>query len=204
MWLFLISAINIGLFVEENKCMANLTTDLSKFDNDWFNPGSPWKRLIWYFFNLLFLRSGMPFSGLKVFLLRLFGARVGNGVVIKPHVNIKYPWKLSIDDNCWLGENVWIDNLGQVLMGKNVCLSQGAMLLCGNHDFSKVSFDLIVKNITLEEGVWIGAQSVVCPGVICRSHSVLAVGSVATKELDAYSIYQGNPAIKIKDRELLS
>jgi putative colanic acid biosynthesis acetyltransferase WcaF len=203
MWLFLISVFNIGLFVQENKCMANLTTDLSKFDNSWFNPGGPLKRLIWYFFNLLFLRSGMPFSGLKVFLLRLFGARIGSGVVIKPHVNIKYPWKLSIDDNCWVGENVWIDNLGEVLLGKNVCLSQGAMLLCGNHDFSKVSFDLIVKNITLEEGVWIGAQSVVCPGVICRSHSVLAVGSVATKELDAYSIYQGNPAIKIKDRELL-
>ncbi len=184
--------------------MANLKTDLSKFNNSWYNPGGSLKRLVWYFFNLFFFRSGMPFGGLKIFLLRLFGARVGVGVVIKPHVNIKYPWKLSIDDHCWLGENVWIDNLGEVTLGKNVCLSQGAMLLCGNHDYSKVSFDLMVKNITLEEGVWIGAQSVVCPGVTCRSHAVLAVGSVATKELAAYSIYQGNPAIKIKDRELLS
>jgi putative colanic acid biosynthesis acetyltransferase WcaF len=184
--------------------MANLKTDLSKFNNSWYNPGGALRRLLWYITNLLFLRSGMPFNGLKVFLLRLFGARLGNGVVIKPHVNIKYPWKLAIADNCWLGENVWIDNLGDVAIGKNVCLSQGAMLLCGNHDFSKVSFDLVVKNITLEDGVWIGAQSVVCPGVVCRTHSVLAVGSVATKDMEAYSIYQGNPAIKIKERMLQS
>ena len=85
-------------------------------------------------------------------------------------------------------------------IGANCCISQGAMLLCGNHNFSVSSFDLIVGDITLEEGVWLGAKSIVTPGVTCGSHSVLTVGSVASNDLEAYSINRGNPAEKIKSR----
>lgn len=141
-----------------------------------------------------------PFSGFKRFILRMFGAKVGKGVVIKPCVNIKYPWKLTIGNNVWIGEQVWIDNLDQVTIGANSCLSQGAFLLCGNHDFKSSSFDLWVKPIILEEGVWIGAKSIVCPGVIVGSHAVLQVGSVATHNLEANGIYAGNPAVRVKDR----
>jgi putative colanic acid biosynthesis acetyltransferase WcaF len=74
------------------------------------------------------------------------------------------------------------------------------MLLCGNHNIKKSTFDLLLGEITLEEGVWIGAQAVVCPGVTCKSHSVLTVASIATKDLEPYSIYQGNPAQKIRER----
>ena len=143
-----------------------------------------------------------PFSIVKIFWLRLFGAKVGNGVVIKPSVNIKYPWNLQLGKNVWIGEKVWIDNLSKVLIKDNVCISQGAFLLCGNHNYKKETFDLVVEEILLEEGVWIGAKSVVCPGITCKSHSILTVGSVATKDLEPYSIYQGNPAIKIRDRML--
>lgn len=121
-------------------------------------------------------------------------------MVIKPRVTIKYPWFLTIEDYSWIGENVWIDNLGQVNIGSNVCLSQGSMLLTGNHDYSKSTFDLIVKEITLEDGVWIGAKSIVAGGVNCRDHSVLTAGSVATKEMEGYSIYQGNPAVRVRGR----
>ena len=100
----------------------------------------------------------------------------------------------------WIGEKVWIDNLAQVDIHSNVCISQGAMLLTGNHNYKSVSFDLVIGSITLEEGVWIGAQAVICPGVSCGSHSILTVGSVASKNLEPYSIYQGNPAIKIRNR----
>ncbi len=130
----------------------------------------------------------------------MFGAKVGKGVVIKPGVNIKYPWNLTIGDHVWIGENVWLDSLGKINIGANACLSQGATLITGNHDYSKQKFDLIIKDILLEEGVWIGAMSVVCPGVTCRSHSVLTAGSVAVGELDAYAVYQGNPAVKVKER----
>lgn len=176
-------------------------TDLSTFDNRWYKPGNPVKRGLWYFFNIFFLLNPWnPFSGLKVGVLRMFGAKIGRGVLIKPAVNIKYPWKLKVGNHVWIGERVWIDNLGEVTIGDNCCLSQGAMILCGNHNYKSTKFDLVVKGITLEEGAWIGAQSVVCPGVTCHSHSVLAVGSIATQDLEAYSIYQGNPAEKVKDR----
>ncbi len=148
----------------------------------------------------MFNSSLFPVYGLKVFLLKAFGARLGKKVFIKPYVNIKYPWRLQIGDNVWIGERVWIDNLVKISIGSNVCLSQGCMLLCGNHDYSASTFDLIVNEITLEDGVWIGAKATVCGGVVCKSHSVLAVNSVATSTLEALSIYQGNPAVKIKSR----
>jgi putative colanic acid biosynthesis acetyltransferase WcaF len=142
----------------------------------------------------------IPVSSLKVVLLRLFGAKVGAGVVIKPGVNIKYPWRLSVGNYCWIGEDVWIDNLDQVTIGNNVCISQGALLLCGNHDYKKSTFDLMTGSINIEDGAWVGAKSVVCPGVVLRTHAILTVGSVASSSLDAYGIYRGNPAVKVRER----
>ncbi|MBK7937518.1 MAG: colanic acid biosynthesis acetyltransferase WcaF [Lewinellaceae bacterium] len=178
-------------------------TDLSRFNNDWFTPGGVFRRSLWYLTNALFFLNPLhPFSGVKVWLLRLFGARIGKGVVIKPGTNIKFPWQLSIGDHCWIGENVWIDNLTKVTIGSHVCLSQGAMILTGNHDFTSRHFDLMIGAITLQNGVWIGARAVVCPGVTCYSHAVLTVQSVATGDLESYGIYQGNPAVKIRDRKI--
>lgn len=180
-----------------------MTTDLSKFNNSWYKPGNPIKRFLWYYTNRIFLNSYLlPISSLKVFVLRLFGAKIGKGVVIKPKVNIKYPWKLRVGDHSWIGEKVWIDNLGQVTIGANCCLSQDAFLLCGNHDYSKPHFDLMVGDITLEDGVWIGAKSTVAPGVTCHSHSVLSAKSFATDDLEEFGIYQGNPAKWVKKRTI--
>ena len=137
---------------------------------------------------------------IKVFVLRLFGAKIGENLTIKPKVNIKYPWFLEIKNNVWIGETAWIDNFVKVTIEDNVCISQGALLLTGNHDYKKSTFDLIPRDIYLEKGVWIGAKSVVCGGVRCMSHSVLAVNSVATKNLNSYKIYQGNPAIEVRER----
>lgn len=176
----------------------------SSYNNDWFKKeigASAFRQVAWYFVNALFFINPLnPVSGIKRALLRLFGAKIGQGVMLKPGINIKYPWKLTIGDHSWIGEKVWIDNLAPVEIGKNVCISQGALLLTGNHDYTKASFDLFVKGIVLEEGVWIGTRAVVCPGVVCSSHAVLAAASVATANLEAYKIYQGNPAISIKER----
>jgi len=87
-----------------------------------------------------------------------------------------------------------------VNIGSHVCLSQGCMLLTGNHHYKKITFDLIVREIILEDGVWIGAKALVCPGVHCYSHSVLTAQSVATGDMDRYFIYAGNPAQKIRER----
>ena len=105
-------------------------TDLSSFDNSWYNPGAgKFKRLFWYLINTLFFQSNalLPYS-VKASMLRSFGAKVGIGVVIKPRVNIKYPWNLEIGDHAWIGERVWIDSLDKVTIGANACISQGALI----------------------------------------------------------------------------
>jgi putative colanic acid biosynthesis acetyltransferase WcaF len=173
-----------------------MPTDLSTFRNPDFQRGAPlWKELAWMLVSALFFRHSLCCSPVMKWWLRRFGARIGRGVLIKPSVQIKFPWKLTIGDHSWIGERVWIDNLAEVSIGANVCISQGALLLTGNHDYKKASFDLITQAIVLEEGVWIGARAVVCPGVTARSHAVLSVGSVATKEMEGYGVYQGNPAV---------
>lgn len=134
--------------------------------------------------------------------MRFFGAKVGIGVVIKPKVNIKYPWNLEIGDHCWIGEEVWMDSLDYIVLKNSVCVSQGAYLLTGNHDYTISSFDLITKPIVLENGVWIGAKSIVIPGTIAEQHAVLSVGSVSPKHMLAHTIYRGNPAQAVKTRTI--
>ena len=185
--------------------MDNNKVNLSTFTTGNFNKGaSSLKIVLWYFVNALIVRASWnPFMGIKIILLRVFGARIGKGLVIKNNVCIKFPWKLTIGDNVWIGENCWIDNLDYVSIGNNVCISQGALLLTGNHDYTLSSFDYRNRPIVIEDGVWVGAKAVVCPGVKLYSHSILTVGSVATKNMEEYGIYQGNPAKLIRKRYIL-
>ena len=170
--------------------------DLSKYDNRWYSPGRPfWYRTLWFLAGLPLLRSTLlPGSAYRVALLRWFGARVGAGVVIKPGVRVKYPWLLSMGDHVWLGEGCWIDNLVPVAIGSSACISQEAYLCTGNHDWSDPGFGLIVKPISVGAGAWIGARSMVAPGVSFGECAVLASGSVATKDIPPYEIHSGNPA----------
>ena len=183
--------------------MVQQQTRLDLYNNSWYKPGgSAVKRVLWYFVNhLIFSHPFFPVSSLKVFILKAFGATIGNGVVIKPSVSIKYPWRLKIGNWVWIGEHVWIDNLGDVLLGDHTCLSQGCLLLCGNHNYRKQEFDLMVGNITLEPGAWVGAKSIVGPGVIMKSHSILTAGSIASSNLEPWTIYRGNPAVAVRKRE---
>lgn len=159
------------------------------------------RQMAWYFINIVFFKNTVNVSsGSKVFLLKLFGARVGEGVVIKPGVNIKYPWKLTIGNHSWIGEAAWIDNLSDVSIGESVTISQGAMILTGSHDHTKESFDFISFPVVLEDGAWIGAKAVVYGGVTAGSHSVLGINSVAENNLQPYTIYKGNPAVPVLKR----
>lgn len=175
--------------------------DLSKYDNSWYNHGPLIKRILWIFFGRVFVNSYLPFpSEVRAIVLRLFGAKIGKKAMIKPKVNIKYPWQLVVGNFVWIGENVWIDNLDLVRIEDNACISQGAMLLTGNHNYKSKTFDLIVKKIVIEEGAWIGAKSLVNPGIICGSHSVLGAGSVLSRNLPSEEIWAGNPAIFVRKR----
>ena len=137
---------------------------------------------------VFFKTSWNTLSNLKVFLLRVFGATVGKKVVLKPNINIKYPWNLVIGNHCWIGEGVWIDNLDQVTLEDHVCISQGAFLECGNHNYKSSSFDLMTAPIYVKQGSWIGAKGIIGPGVTVGSHAVLSLGAVATKDLEPYTL----------------
>jgi len=178
--------------------------DLSTFDNSWYDPGrGPVMRVLWFFLGLPLLRCSMiPGSGFRRALLRLFGARVGRGAVIKPGVRVKYPWLLIVGNHAWIGEDAWIDNLAPVSIGDNACLSQGAYLCTGNHDWADTSFGLVVRPIVLMSGSWVGARAVVCPGVSVWECGVAAAGSVVIHDIAPFEIHSGNPASRVRYRQM--
>ena len=142
------------------------------------NRSGAW-RIAWHVVSALVFQSAVVLPARwKAAVLRSFGARIGRGVVIKPRVTIKYPWFLELGDHVWLGEGVWIDNHTTVGIGSDVCISQGAYLFTGNHDWNDPLFRFFCKPITVEDGVWVGAKAVVCPGSALRRMSVVGVGVV--------------------------
>lgn len=175
---------------------------LDTFTTGNFDKGAGFiKQTLWYFVNALLVRASWnPFMGIKIALLKAFGAKIGNGLVIKNNVCIKFPWKLTIGEHVWLGECCWIDNLDSVTIGNHVCISQGALLLTGNHDYTISSMPYRNAPIVIEDGAWIGAKTTVCPGVNVHKNAILTVGSIATKDMEDNGIYQGNPAKKIRER----
>jgi len=177
---------------------------LGNYDNSWFNPGgSLLRRSAWFFLAEPIVRSAwIPSSALRVALLRLFGASVGKGVVIKPSVSVKYPWHLVMGDHCWIGERVWIDNLTTVRIESNVCISQGAYLCTGNHDWTDPHFGLMIAPIHLSEGAWVGARSILTPGSLLGRGAVAAAGAVVVGSIPDFQIYAGNPAKFIKMRTI--
>jgi putative colanic acid biosynthesis acetyltransferase WcaF len=181
----------------------SVEVDLSAYSPGSFERGaSSLREAIWLLVSLaLFQLCPLKLSGLKRAVLRCFGASVGRGVVFKPGVKITFPWKLTLGDHVWLGEESWLLNLAPISIESNVCISQRAFLCSGNHNYKSPTFDLITKPIRVERGAWIGASVFVAPGVTVGAHAVLTAGSVATKDLQPCGIYQGNPAVFIKKRE---
>jgi putative colanic acid biosynthesis acetyltransferase WcaF len=171
--------------------------DLARFTTGDFSRGaSPLKEAFWLIVSrVLFLWCPFPLSALKCTVLRIFGATIGRGVVIKPDVKITFPWKLTVGDFTWLGEETWLLNLAPIHIEDNVCISQRALLCTGNHNYQSPTFDLITRPIHIASGAWVGADALVGPGVNIGTHAVLCAGSVATKDLDPWTIYQGNPAV---------
>jgi len=182
------------------------TVDLSRPDNSEYDKGrSLLIQMLWHFAGLPLLRSHfMPVSRLKCAVLRLFGASIGRGVYIKPGVRVKFPWYLSIGDYCWLGEDLWIDNLARVEIGSNVCVSQGVYLCTGNHDWTTPNMKLFRRPIRIEDGSWVGARAILCPGVVIGAGSIIAAGGVVTKSVGEYQVWAGNPAAYVRERRLRS
>lgn len=158
-------------------------------------------QMLWYFTqSVLFANPLLTSYGAKRWMLRAFGAEIAAGVLIKPRVRVKCPWHLRIGRDAWIGEGVWIDNFVSVSIGPNACLSQGAYLCTGNHDWRGPAMDLVVSPIVVEEGAWVGAFSRVAPGVTVAKRSVVTLGSVLLQDTEEGMVYGGHPAASLKDR----
>ena len=157
------------------------------FDNSSFKRGAPkWKEALWVVCRSLFFAPWFPVpSILKVSVLRLFGAKIGEGVVIRSRVNITFPWRFECGDHVWMGDEVLVLSLGKVSIGSNVCISQRAFLCTGSHDFRKESFDLVVRPLTIGESCWIAAGAFIGPGAEIPAGTMVKANQVwPEKELE--------------------
>jgi putative colanic acid biosynthesis acetyltransferase WcaF len=181
-----------------------MTVDLSKTRAAGYAPGRSFLlRTVWLFVEAVVFSNPIVVSyRMKAALLRLFGAHVGHGVVLKPSIHVKYPWRLSIGDNTWIGERAWLDNMENIHIGSNVVVSQGAYLCTGNHDWSDSGMPLAPRPIVVHDGAWVGAFARVGPGLTLGEGSVAALGAVVLADTEPWGVYIGNPAHRVGTREI--
>ena len=166
-----------------------------KLPKNWTRGKTFFFEMLWQVFFKPIISSSFPGTIWRKLILSFFGAKLGKSIRLSPGIKIKMPWRLSIGDYSWIGEDVWIDNLSMVKIGDNVCVSQGVYLCTGNHDFKKANFNLINKSITIESESWIGAKVIIGPGNIIGKGSVIKMGSIITKDIPPQSIFTENKTI---------
>lgn len=162
-----------------------------------------WCQLWWLVQSCLFSPSPQFMYGWRRFLLRIFGAKIGKGVILRPTVRITYPWNLSVSDYSWIGDHAELYNLAEIFIGSNSVISQKSYICTGSHDYRTPSFDIYAKSVTIGDGCWLATDVFVAPGVTIENGCVVGARSSVFHSLPANSICRGNPAIKIRDRELV-
>ncbi len=175
--------------------------DLSRYDNSDFSRGAPaWKEALWVLARGWCFQSFLPWpSAWRVMILRAFGAQMGRGVVVRGNVNVSFPWRLTVGDHVWIGEDVGILSLAKVTIESHVCISQRAYLCTGSHDYRREDFKLVVRPITVRTGSWIAAAAFIAPGVEIGAGAVVAAGSVVTQDVPPNTLVRGNPAGVVKE-----
>ena len=121
--------------------------------------------------------------GLRLALLRMFGARIGQGVVLRHQVRIHWPWKLVVGDSSWIGEGAWILNLEPVTIGHDVCVSQDVLLCTGSHDRRSPTFEYDNGPITIEDGAWVAARATVLRGVTVGAGATVGACALVTRDV---------------------
>lgn len=178
-----------------------MAIDLSCYDNSDFSRGTPaWREMLWLLVRGTFFQTWVPWpSPLRAALLRAFGARIGRGVVVRANVNVSFPWRLTVGDHVWIGEDVSILSLAEVTIESHVCISQRVYLCTGSHDYRREDFKLVTKPITVRARSWIAAAAFVGPGVEIGAGAVVAAGSVVMRDVPPGTLVRGNPAEVVKE-----
>lgn len=167
-----------------------------------FSLGNRLRRLVWNTCWLLFYRtSPRPFHAWRAMLLRLFGATLGPQCHFYPASRVHSPWFLFCADGVAAGDGVEIYNPAPVHLGSHAILSQGAYLCGATHDFDDPAFPLLAYKMRVGAYAWVCARACVAPGVNIGEGAVLGLGSVATKDLEAWTVYAGSPAVRVKQRK---
>ena len=156
---------------------------------------------LWWIIQAIFFRGSPQFMyGFRRFLLRVFGAKIGKKVILRPSVKITYPWKVSIGNYSWIGDNVTLYSLGEIEIGNNVVVSQESYLCTGSHDYTKLDFPIYQKKICIEDECWLATDVYIAPGVSIGRGCVLGARSSVYKNMPEGWICYGNPAKPIKKR----
>lgn len=154
----------------------------------------------WLVRDTLFLCSPQPLYAWRRWLLRCFGAKIGANVQLRPTVRVTYPWKLTIDDNAWVGDFVELYSLGEIHIGADACVSQNSYLCTGSHDHRRRTFDIYAEPIVIEPQAWVAADVFVGPGVTVGRGAVVAARSTLMADAPPMQILAGNPARVIGPR----
>jgi putative colanic acid biosynthesis acetyltransferase WcaF len=156
---------------------------------------------LWWLTQAIFFRNSPQFLyGFRRFLLRLFGANVGKKVVIRPTVKITYPWKVSIGDYSWIGDDVVLYSLGNIEIGKNVVISQKSYICAASHDYLQPGFPIFAGVVRIQDECWLATDVFVAPGVTIHKGTVIGARSSVYKDLPANKVCIGNPAKIVRNR----
>jgi putative colanic acid biosynthesis acetyltransferase WcaF len=136
----------------------------------------------------------------RAYLLRLFGANIGKGVLIRPSAKITYPWKLTIGENSWVGDNVVLYTLGEIKIGNNTIISQHSYLCTGTHNYDSELFDIIQIPIIIGDSCWLATDVFIAPGITIGNECIIGARSSVYKSFPDKSICHGNPAKFIRYR----
>ncbi|RKP59133.1 putative colanic acid biosynthesis acetyltransferase [Pararobbsia silviterrae] len=157
-------------------------------------------QLWWVVQALLFRPSPQLAYGWRRMLLRLFGAKVGEGAIIRPTVRVTYPWKVSIGAHAWVGDDVTLYSLGEIEIGAHSVVSQKSYLCAGDHDYETVDFMIRGRPVRIGSEVWVASDVFVAPGVTIGDGVVVGARSTVLRSLDSGFVYAGNPARAVKRR----
>ncbi len=157
-------------------------------------------QLWWIVQATLFRSSPQILYKWRVFLLRLFGAKIGKNTIIRPTVRITYPWKLSIGENSWIGDEVVLYSLGEIEIGSNAVISQRSYICTGSHDYKSEDFRIYATKITIGSKCWLATDVYVAPSITIGENTVVGARSSVFKDLPSNKVCMGSPAKPIKDR----